>query len=229
MAVEPSTASLARFAAGLRFEDIPAPVVRRAEDLALDWAAAAIAGRTGPPVEAMAALSRAMGPDSGPAEVLPGRRTTSALLAAMENAAASHYHELDAIHNRSVLHPATVVLPAALALAQAEGRSGRDLLAAIVAGFEVGIRVGEYLGRSHYQRFHTTATAGTLAAAAAAGRAIGLAEGPMLDALGSAGTLAAGLWEFLPSGADSKPLHTGHAASAGVSGRCSRGRAGWAR
>jgi len=74
--------------------------------------------------------------------------------------------EQDDVHNGAVFHPATVVFPPALAAAQAEGRAGRELLAAVVAGYEVGIRVGEFLGRSHYKVFHTTGTAGTLAALA---------------------------------------------------------------
>jgi 2-methylcitrate dehydratase PrpD len=85
-----------------------------------------------------------------------------------------------------------------------------------VAGYEVGIRVGEFLGRSHYKIFHTTGTAGTLAAAAAAGRLLKLDAAQMLHAFGSAGTQSAGLWEFLRDAADSKQLHTAHAAAAGL-------------
>ena len=114
-----------------------------------------------------------MGPADGPSEVLIHRRGTSPLAAAVANAASSHFAEQDDVHNSSVFHPATVVFPPALAVAQALGRSGADLLVAAVAGYEVGIRVGEFLGRSHYKVFHTTGTAGTLAAAAAVGRLLG--------------------------------------------------------
>mgnify|MGYP001212172590 CR=1 FL=1 len=166
-----SSATLARFAAELKFEDIPAPVLRRAEDLFLDWLASALAGKGARPVEAIERFALAMGPamphDSG-AEVLISRRATSAYFAAMVNAAASHYVEQDDVHNGSVFHPATVVFPPALALAQTLGKSGKDFLLAVVAGYEVGIRVGEFLGRSHYRIFHTTGTAGTLAAGAIA-------------------------------------------------------------
>jgi 2-methylcitrate dehydratase PrpD len=113
-----------------------------------------------------------------------------------------------------------VVFPAALAIAQQRGASGAELLTAVVAGYEVGIRVGEYLGRSHYKVFHTTGTAGTLAAAAAAGRLLRLDPGQMQHAFGSAGTQSAGLWEFLRTAADSKQLHTAHAASAGLAAAC---------
>ena len=210
------SAALAAFAANLRFEDIPAPVLRRAEDLLLDCLASILAGASARPVLAIDRYAAAMGPADGPSEILINRRRTSPVFAAMVNAAAAHVVEQDDVHNGSVFHPAAVVFPPVLAVAQALGRSGRDLLVAAVAGYEVGIRVGEFLGRSHYKIFHTTGTAGTLAAAAATGRLLGLSPAAMLDAFGSAGTQAAGLWEFLRDAADSKQLHTARAAANGI-------------
>lgn len=210
------SATLAAFAANLRFEDIPAPVLRRAEDLLLDCLASILAGASARPVLAIDRYAAAMGPADGPSEILINRRRTSPVFAAMVNAAAAHVVEQDDVHNGSVFHPAAVVFPPVLAVAQALGRSGRDLLVAAVAGYEVGIRVGEFLGRSHYKIFHTTGTAGTLAAAAATGRLLGLSPAAMLDAFGSAGTQAAGLWEFLRDAADSKQLHTARAAANGI-------------
>lgn len=210
------SATLAAFAANLRFEDIPAPVLRRAEDLLLDCLASILAGAASRPVLAIDRYAVAMGPADGPSEILINRRRTSPVFAAMVNAAAAHVVEQDDVHNGSVFHPAAVVFPPVLAVAQALGRSGRDLLVAAVAGYEVGIRVGEFLGRSHYKIFHTTGTAGTLAAAAATGRLLGLSPAAMLDAFGSAGTQAAGLWEFLRDAADSKQLHTARAAANGI-------------
>lgn len=210
------SATLAAFAANLRFEDIPAPVLRRAEDLLLDCLASILAGASARPVLAIDRYAAAMGPADGPSEILINRRRTSPVFAAMVNAAAAHVVEQDDVHNGSVFHPAAVVFPPVLAVAQALGRSGRDLLVAAVAGYEVGIRVGEFLGRSHYRIFHTTGTAGTLAAAAATGRLLGLSPAAMLDAFGSAGTQAAGLWEFLRDAADSKQLHTARAAANGI-------------
>jgi len=207
---------LAHFAATLRFDDIPSAVVRRAEDLFLDWFASALAGKGARPVETIARFAREQGPADGPSEVLISRQRTSPYFATLVNAAASHFAEQDDVHNGSVFHPAAVVFPAALATAQALGRSGRELLAASVAGYEVGIRVGEFLGRAHYKIFHTTGTAGTLAAAAAVGHLLELDGERMLHAFGSAGTQAAGLWEFLRDAADSKQLHTAHASSAGL-------------
>ncbi len=167
-------------------------------------------------MESIERFAREMGPATGPSEVLISRRSTSPLFAALVNAASSHYAEQDDVHNGSVFHPGTVVFPPALAIAQALRCPGREMLAAVVAGYEVGIRVGEFLGRSHYKTFHTTGTAGTLAAAAAAGRLLRLTPAQMLDAFGSAGTQAAGLWEFLRDAADSKQLHAAKAAADGL-------------
>jgi 2-methylcitrate dehydratase PrpD len=208
--------TLTAFAAGLAIDDIPAAVQRRTEDLFLDWLGSVLAGKGSRPVQSIARAAQAMGPAEGPSEVLISRTGTSPLFAAMVNAAASHVAEQDDVHNGSVFHPAAVVFPAALAVAQAIGAPGRELLAASVAGYEVGIRVGEFLGRSHYRIFHTTATAGTLAAAAAVGRLLKLDAAQMLHAFGSAGTQSAGLWEFLRDAADSKQLHTAKAASDGL-------------
>ncbi len=208
--------ALATFAATLRFGDIPAPVLRRAEDLMLDWFASTLAGKSARPVETIARFMQRMGPTDGPSEILIHRTRTSPLTAAVINAAASHFAEQDDVHNGSVFHPAAVVFPPALAVAQALGSSGAELLTAVVAGYEVGIRVGEFLGRSHYRIFHTTGTAGTLAAAAAVGHLLRLTPEQMNHAFGSAGTQSAGLWEFLRDAADSKQLHTAHAAGAGL-------------
>jgi 2-methylcitrate dehydratase PrpD len=215
-AMNAPTAQLAAFAANLQWADIPASVLRKTEDLLVDWFGSTVAGHGARPVDSITRFALAMGPQAGPSEVIISRGRTSPYFAAMANAAASHVAEQDDVHNGSVFHPATVVFPAALAVAQALGASGPQLLTAAVAGYEVGIRVGEFLGRSHYKVFHTTGTAGTLAAAAAVGKLLGLDAAQMQHAFGSAGTQSAGLWEFLRTAADSKQLHTAHAAAAGL-------------
>jgi 2-methylcitrate dehydratase PrpD len=208
---------LSRFAANLRFADIPQSVSQRTEELFLDWFGSALAGKGARPVEAIACFANQMASGAtGRSEVLIKRRFTTPLFAAMVNAAASHCVEQDDVHCGAVFHPATVVFPPALAVAQEIGASGRSLFAASVAGYEVGIRVGEFLGRSHYETFHTTGTAGALAAAAAVGNLLRITPVQMLHAFGSAGTQAAGLWEFLRDGADSKQLHTAKAAVNGL-------------
>jgi len=210
------TRQLASYLAGLRFEDIPEEVVARTEELFLDWIPSALAGKNARPVEALERFAQTMGPEDGPSEILVSRRRSSPLFAALVNAASSHVVEQDDVHNESVFHPATVVFPAALAAAQQTGASGRDFITASIVGYETGVRVGTFLGRSHYQTFHTTGTAGTLAAAAAVAHLLGANAETMLQAIGSAGTQAAGLWEFLRDAADSKQLHAAKAAADGL-------------
>jgi len=210
------SADLAAFASQLQYSDIPEEVSLRCEDLFLDTMASILAGSGARAVKAMGKYAEVMGPASGKSEDFVNRRGTSPVFAAMVNAAAAHVVEQDDVHNGSVFHPAAVIFPPALAVAQALGASGKDFITASVVGYEVGIRIGEFLGRSHYKIFHTTGTAGTVAAAVTVGRLLKLTPEQMLHAIGSAGTQAAGLWEFLRDAADSKQLHTAHAAANGL-------------
>ena len=164
------TQALCRFLAELNAAQLPEEVLARTEDLYLDWLASALASKGAHPIPLFERYAQKMGPGSGPAQVIVNGGSSSAYFAALVNAASSHLVEQDDLHNSSVLHPATVVFPAALAAAQDLGKSGSDLLLASVAGYEAGIRIGEFMGRSHYRIFHTTATVGTLAAAVAVGK-----------------------------------------------------------
>ena len=211
-----ATRKLCEFLCAIRYEDLPQDVVLRSEDLFLDWFASTLAGKDARPTRVMEQFAAEMGPANGPSEILVSRKRTSPVFAALINGAASHYVEQDDLHNSSVLHPGTVVFPAVLAAAQAAGSSGREFIAAAVAGYECGVRVGEFLGRSHYKVFHTTGTAGKLAAAAGVAHILKLDADRMQHCLGSAGTMAAGLWEFLRDAADSKQLHTAKAAADGL-------------
>jgi 2-methylcitrate dehydratase PrpD len=211
-----ATRELASFLSALRFEDLPDEVVERIKLFFLDWVASALAGKDARPVQVLERFACVMGPEDSSSEILVSRRRTSPLFAALVNGASSHTVEQDDVHNGAVFHPATVVFPAVLASAQQTGSSGQKALLASAVGYEAGVRIGAYLGRSHYRTFHTTGTAGTLAAAAAVAHLLDADESTLLDALGSAGTQAAGLWEFLREGADSKQLHTAKAAADGL-------------
>lgn len=129
--------------------------------------------------------------------------------------ALTHIHETDDLHRASVVHPGCVVVPAAWALAERRGASGRDLLKAVLWGFEAAGRVGASVGPAHYRIWHNTATCGPFGAAAAGAALLGLNEDQFVWALGNAGTQASGLWEFMASSAMSKHLHAGRAAEAG--------------
>ncbi|VVP09508.1 hypothetical protein PS874_03119 [Pseudomonas fluorescens] len=210
------THALATFLADLQYEHIPDTVLARTEDLFLDWIGSALASQGARPIPLFERYAERMGPASGSAKILVNGRSTSPYFAALVNGASSHLVEQDDLHNSSVLHPATVVFSAVLAAAQDLNKSGKDLLLASVAGYEAGIRIGEFMGRSHYRIFHTTATVGTLAAAVGVGKLLGFDKEQFINLLGNAGTQAAGLWEFLRDAADSKQLHTAKAAADGL-------------
>lgn len=218
------TDRLLGFLATLTFKDLPNEVEARTKDLILDWFGSTLAGRSARPTKIMEQWTNQMGPTTGRSECLTNGRLTSPVFATMVNGASSHVVEQDDVHNGSVVHPGATVIPAALATAQDVGVSGRELILGIVSGYEMAIRVGRYLGPSHYEVFHTSGTAGTLGAAVAVGKILGLSEDQLRDAVGSAGTQAAGLWEFLRDAADSKQLHT---AKAGADGLLSAYGAHW--
>jgi 2-methylcitrate dehydratase PrpD len=208
------TEQLADFLARTCAEDVPDEVRARAAWWALDWLGCAIAGLATEPGRIL--LRHAADQPAGIASCLglPVGRAPQA--AALHNGGVSHIVEMDDVDRASVIHPGAVVIPAALAVAERVEASGRDLLAAITLGYEVAIRVGESVGKTHYFHWHNTATCGVFGAAAAAGWLLRLDAPRMTWALGSAGTQAGGLWEFIADGAMSKHLHTGRAAANGV-------------
>lgn len=206
---------LARFAARLAYEDLSRAQVSRIKMYFLDWLGSAVAGRDEPPIPIVLDLVHGLGGNAEATVMADGSRT-NCLLAALANGASSHVVEMDDLHRESILHPAAAIIPAVLAAAEKIGASGRETIAGIAAGYEVGIRVALAAGPEHYRHWHTTATCGTFGAAAGAGSVLGLDEDRLVWALGSAGTQAAGLWEFLVENAMSKQLHTGKAAFNGL-------------
>lgn len=206
--------TLAAFAATTRYEEIPAPVIADAKLAILDWFGSALAGALEPPARIARAVVRSLGA-SDDATVFPAGRSSTAG-AALANGVASHILEFDDVHKGSTMHAAAPILPAAFAMAEREHADGRALLRAAVLGYDAGLRVGEAVNPSHYAFWHPTGTAATFGAAVAAGSLLRLDTDQMLDALGSAGTQAAGLWEFNADGAMSKHLHPGKAAFNGI-------------
>ena len=210
------TQSWAEYCGRVSFADLPAGVVAKAKLLVLDFLGATAAGSATPTAGMLRrALAKEFGP--GPCWVI-GReeRRTTALLAALTNGFNAHIVEYDDTHRNSLYHPGAPTMPAALAAAQFAGADGRRLIEGIVAGYEVGIRLAEAINPAHYLFWHTTGTVGCFAAAAAAGKILGLTPEQFVWALGNAGTQAAGLWEFQADGALTKPLHPGKAAQAGL-------------
>jgi 2-methylcitrate dehydratase PrpD len=214
------TRVLADYAAALRYEDLPEDVVAMAKAAIVDTVGAAIWGSTlswSRIVIAYAERSAA----SGNARIL-GANTVSVQpgAAALANGALAHAFELDCLTRPGAgVHPGASLLPPALAMAQQEGRSGRDLIAAFVAGSEVMIRIGRASRHANETRgFHAPGTTGPFGAAVAAAHLLRLGRGGMANALGIAGSLAGGLLEFASAGTGGmvKRLHIGRAAESGV-------------
>ena len=197
-----------------RSDDVPAETFVHAQRAVLDWLGSALAGALEPPAQMARRVAARMG-KSDEAMVFAGGRAAAAA-AAFANGVASHILELDDIHKGSTVHAAAPIIPAALAVSEREHASGRAFLTAVTLGYETAFRIGEAVNPSHYRFWHPTGTAATFGAAVAAGTLIGLNATQMLHALGSAGTQAAGLWEFIVDGSMSKHLHPGKAAFNGV-------------
>ena len=145
-----------------------------------------------------------------------GGAQADASLAALANGILANAADFDDTHKRALLHTGSVIVPPALALAEALKLDGRSVVAAVVAGYEVAVRVGMAVMPTHYRFWHSTATNGTFGAAAVAARAMGLDADRAQMALGFAGTQAAGLNTFFTSGDFTKSLHPGKAAFNGV-------------
>lgn len=185
-----------------------------AKRFVLDTLACAMAGTLTPPGRMLLAEGRRRGP--GPADVLALDGGRDDETAAQVNGGLAHIVEMDDLDRASVVHPGCVVVPAALAVAEATGASGTAFLDAVVVGYEAALRVGESVGRSHYAQFHNTATCGPYGSAAAAAALLGLDDERTVWALGNAGSIAGGLWQFNRDGAMTKHLHAGRAAANGV-------------
>lgn len=212
---ESLTQALAGFALDLAPEDLGAAGMQRMKTLFLDWLGCVLAGSDAPAVVMVRDLCASLG-GTLEADSLPDRARTSCLHAALINGVASHVVEMDDLHREAIIHCAAPTMPAVLAAAQRTRASGRDMLTAMAAAYEVFIRIALGAGPGHYRYWHTTATCGVFGAAAGAGRLLGLDRERLTWALGAAGTVAAGLWEFLADSAMSKLLHPGKAAHDGL-------------
>ena len=212
------TVRLAEYACGLRYEEIPPEALQRAKDCIADTVAVILFGAQFPWSKLMIAEARQMG--TGRSAVLGTGDRTSARAAALAHAAMAHAFEQDNLTSPdSGAHPGASLVSSGLAIAQERGSSGRDLLAAFVAGAEVMIRIGRATKRTNEARgFHAPGTLGPFGAAIASGKLMGFDAWKMTNAMGIAGSTSAGLLEFAHSGngAMVKRLHLGRAAEGGV-------------
>ena len=208
------TEAIPAFVVNTKFENLPERAVKEAKVCLLDWLGVCLAGSREPLAEILTRMFRTM-PCEPQATVIGKGIKTSPLNAALANGAMSHALDFDDYLVYGLLHPSAPVWAAILPLAEWKGVSGRELIAAFVLGFEVESRISRILGKPLIDAcFHPTGTIGTFAAAAGAGKALGLTRQQLIHAFGIAGTQAAGLIESF--GSMSKPFHAGKAAMNGL-------------
>jgi len=214
--MESLTGKLANFIGGLNYKNLPEEVTLKAKHCLMDTIGAALAGSKTPEALIAKRLAEKLN-QKKEATLFTSKGKVRVLEAAMANGIMSHALELDDGNRFAQGHPGVAVIPAVVALAEKGQMKGKDLIPAIVAGYEVFGRIGAAGNPSHFNRgFHTTGTCGTFAAAAAAGRLLKLDDRKMVSALGIAGSQAAGLFAFMADGTMTKVLHAGKAAQNGI-------------
>lgn len=211
-----ATRDLAAFAAALRYEDIPRDAVERIKLSVLDSLGCCLFGASLPWTQKVAALAKSEGARPVASLMGMGERTSLAL-AALVNGTSGHAFELDDIHKESIVHAGSIATPVAFAFAEQQGGApGKDVVTAMIAGYEVGHRVGSAATMSLFFRgFHPQGTSGAFVAAATAARAMKLDASRFQHALGMAGSQAGGLMAA-QEGAMVKRFHSGRAAQSGV-------------
>jgi 2-methylcitrate dehydratase PrpD len=213
------TRELTAFVAGISYPGVPAAARERTKALVLDLVGIALRARhDAESTPAMVAAAARLGLTGGRCTVIGDAAGYTPPGAAMVNGTLAHSLDFDDTHATASLHPSAPIVPAALAAAEMAGAGGRAVIAAIVAGYEVQIRLSLALDpAAQYDRgFHPTATCGAFGAAAAAGRLLGLDARGHADAFGIALSMAAGSMQFLVNGAWTKRSHVGHAAMCGL-------------
>ncbi len=207
---------LIRFFTGLTWKDLPPEVQDRGVELVTDLVGVGLGGSIHPEGEA---VYRVMSAAGGASEAVVWGRgdRIPAHAAALVNGTFSHCLELDDTHRQTYLHAGAVVVPAATALGQKEDVGGEAFLLSVVAGYETDIRVALSVSPDHrLHGWHTTATAGVYGAAMTGSLLLGLDKKQGVNALGLAGTQAAGLFQFGLDGSSSKRFHPGRSAQSGV-------------
>ena len=208
------TQELAERNAALCYADLPEDVRLRVRQCLLDWIGVTLAGACEPLVHMLAEEAHEQG-GHAQATVVGHAMATSTRQAALINGAASHALDYDDVNMACTGHPSVVLIPALLALAESRGVSGRDFMTAFAAGYETMCLLGLATGEAQYAKgFHTTATLGTIGAAAACARLLQLDADDTATAFGIASTMAAGLKSMF--GTMCKPLHAGRASADGL-------------
>jgi len=209
----------ADFVVRTQFEDLEAEVVQQAKKLILDLVGVSLAGYATMEFPKIVASYFADLGGKPEATIVQTKKKFPALNAAFANASCAHAIDMDDGHRFGALHPGAVIIPAALAAAELGGADPKTLLAGIVAGYEIMIRIGAAINPSSLNRgFHITGITGVYGAAAACAKIINLNEEETAGALGMAGLQASGLIQVNheAEGAKVKPLNPARAASNGL-------------
>lgn len=206
---------VARWAVSIHDAPIADDVRHHTKRAIVDWFAAVVPGGNMAPAQILASALVAEAGD-GRSVLVPDGRTAPLRTAALINATAAHSAEVDDIFRDGIYHPGAPTIAAALATAQDLGRSGEQLIRAVIVGYELSTRVSALVQPSHYRYWHTTGTVGTLGAAAAVATLLEVDAERFVHAIATSVTMAAGLQQAFRSDAMSKPLHAGHAAEAGA-------------
>ncbi|HOI71800.1 MAG TPA: MmgE/PrpD family protein [Methanobacterium sp.] len=206
------TSKFTEFILSISYNQLPDSVTQKAKECFTDFLGVALRGSQSKSGEAVKNIIQ-----PGDESTVMGHGRSSAMEAGLANGIFTHSMDLDDGHRMAMLHPGTCVIPAALSLCESLNRSGKDLIESIVAGYQVAIALGMMINPRHRNKgFHSTGTCGTLGAAAAASKAMNLNDVEITNALGLAGTQAAGLLESDHSGSMGKHLHAGRAAQSGI-------------
>lgn len=210
------TERFAAFIAGTNYDDLPKQVVDLAKERIMDTVGAAIAGSVNwEYASQLREACKKLG--SGSYGVIGGEECYPAAHAAMINATYAHSVELDDGHKNAGCHAGAVVVPTALTMAQALGRSGEELIAAVAIGYEVTYRIASHVNPAQINKgFHPSSNCGAYGAAAVAGKLLHLTEEQLACALGQAGMLASGTMEATKSGQRAKCVQVGNAAYNGI-------------
>ena len=212
------TKKLVKFCSDIKYSDLSPEVVDKAKYYALDFLGVLARGTQEESSKAMYRFIQELKLTGEGGVVIGTDLKSSFQYAALANGTAAHALELDDVNNEASLHPAVAIFPAVIAACELASKGGKEFIEGVVIGYEVMIRLGKALGpKEHYSKgFHPTGTCGTFGATAAVAKILGLSEEQMLNAIGIAGSQAAGSMEFLAQGAWSKRMHPGWAAHNGI-------------
>ncbi|HML05401.1 MAG TPA: MmgE/PrpD family protein [Methanobacterium sp.] len=206
------TKNFADFIVDTNYNDLPENVIEKAKLCFLDFLGVTLRGSKTKSAHAVNEII-----NENKESTIIGHSQSTVLDSALANGIAAHSLDLDDGNRMAQLHPGTCVIPAALAVCEANNKNGKEFISSIVTGYEIAISLGKLVNPEHRNRgFHSTGTCGTFGAAAAVCKALNLEKKQTINVLGLAGTQACGLLESDHTGSMGKHLHAGKAAQSGI-------------